>query len=41
MKWKYTTLIDPTDEELNNAGENRWEVYATDGKVYKLKREIK
>lgn len=37
-KHKYTTMIDPTDEQLNKAGENGWDVYWTDGTVYKLKK---
>lgn len=41
MKWKYVTLNEPTDDELNTAGERGWEVYATDGQTYKLKKAIK
>lgn len=38
MIWQYDELIDPTLDQLNYAGQNGWEVYATDGSTYKLKR---
>lgn len=39
-KWIYDELENPTIEELNIAGSNGWEVYATDGYLYKMKRKI-
>ena len=38
---KYDTLTDPTDAELNDAGAKGWEVYATDGRIYKVKKVFK
>lgn len=38
MRYMYTNLEDPSIEELNQAGKQGWEVYATDGKIYKLKK---
>ena len=40
-KWQYDELIDPTLEQLNDAGDRGWEVYFVDGTTYKLKRRVK
>jgi len=37
----YAELNEPTLDELNQAGLNGWEVYWTDGSLYKLKRVTK
>lgn len=41
MRWIYDEMIDPSAQELNNAGKKGWEIYATDGNIYKLKRLVK
>ena len=38
IKWIYDELTSPTIAELNAAGKKGWEVYATDGTIYKLKK---
>lgn len=40
MRYLYDELNSPTLEELNRAGANGWEVYWTDGTLYKIKKVV-
>lgn len=40
MRWIYDSLNAPTEDELNRIGSLGWEVYWTDGTLYKLKKQV-
>lgn len=40
-KWQYLELNNPTLEEQNKAGNNKWELIWTNGTKFIYKRELK